>query len=75
MYTLAHKGRTIRKVMEGGVAHFQRVRLFFQNFLLVSIFFFIIPCSNFIFFQKIVGEGGGGGEKGHKKGVKKNFPD
>jgi hypothetical protein len=57
------KGRTITKVMGGwGVVHFQPVRLFFQNFLLVSIIFFLlIPCSNFIFFPKIVGEQGGGG--------------
>ena len=62
------------------MVHFQRVRLFFQNFFLVSISL-IIPCSNFIFFQKIVGEGGGVKKNfqdlrifsGHKKGVKKNF--
>ena len=49
----------------GGGGHFQPVRLFFQNFLLVSIIILlIIPCSNFIFSPKNVGErgvGGGGG--------------
>jgi hypothetical protein len=39
------------------VVHFQRARLFFQNILRVD-FFFIFPCSNFIFFPKIVGERG-----------------
>jgi hypothetical protein len=47
--------RTIRdgpleKWWEGGGGLFQLVRIFFQNFLLVSIIFLnIIPCSNFFF--------------------------
>ena len=47
------KGRTIRKVMGGGVVHFQPVRSFFQNFLLVSIIiFFTDPLLEFYFFSK-----------------------
>jgi hypothetical protein len=67
------------------VVHFQHVRLFFQNFLLVSlIFIFTNPLLEFYFFSKNCWRAGGWVEKffqdikmfsGHKKRVKKIFPD
>jgi hypothetical protein len=54
-FQISIKGRTIRKVHE-----FQRARIFFQNFLLCWLFFFLNnPLLEFFFFPKIVGEGGG----------------
>ena len=62
---LVDKGRTIRKVMGGGGGGpFPNCTIIFSKFLLVSIIFILlIPCWNFIFSPKIVGEreGGGGG--------------
>ena len=41
--------------MMWGVGFFQLVRIFFLNFLLVSIIFLnIIPCANFFLFQLII---------------------
>jgi hypothetical protein len=61
----ADKGRTIRKVM-GGVVHFQRAQIFFQNFLLRCLLFFLNnPLLEFFF-------SGGGGEGGL---VKIFFPE
>ena len=69
------KGRTIRKVMGGGVVHFQRARIFFQNFLLCWLFFFFNnPLLEFyFFFQKLLASGRGGGGGGG--GVKFFFPE
>ena len=62
-------------MVRGGGVHFQRARLFFQNFLLCR-FFFYNALLEFNFFPKIVGEREGGENffSGHKKGVKKIFP-